>query len=341
MPYALRKSGEVYGIINIKRRWYVRMAKYVTISCIGPRPLVIDESVPPQETVERMKQHWQAQLDRVLPDRPDLIVLPEACDRPDVTRYPLEKRLAYYRVRKYQIRDFFADIARRHRCYITYPAHIEAEDGIWRNTMQLLDRDGNVVGEYHKNNLVPDEYLKTNILYGKDAPIFECDFGRVAAAICFDLNFDELRQQYVQAKPDLIVFPSMYHGGLMQGYWAYSCRAYFAGAIAGQPCTIVTPLGEVAAHSTNYYHFITTRVNLDYAVLHIDENGAFFPEIKKKYGPKVHIHDPGFLGCVLLTSEADDLSVEEIIEEYGLERIDEYFSRSEAARHLPGRMESC
>ena len=75
--------------------------------------------------------------------------------------------------------------------------------------------------------------IEKGSLCGKDAPVFECDFGRVAFAICFDLNFDELRLKYVKAKPDLIIFSSMYHGGLMQAYWAYSCRAYFVGAIAG------------------------------------------------------------------------------------------------------------
>jgi predicted amidohydrolase len=315
------------------------MANYVTISCLGPKPLGIDAAVPAQEAVEQMIQHWQSQLDQVLPDRPDLIILPEACDRPDPVKFPLEQRLAYYRVRKHQIRDFLADIAKRHRCYITYPAHIETGEGSWRNAMQLIDREGRVMGAYHKNHLVPDEYTKTNILYGKEAPIFECDFGRVAAAICFDLNFEGIRQQYVKAKPDIILFPSNYHGGIMQNYWAYSCRAFFAGAVAGLPCTIVNPLGEVTAHSTNYYSFITTKVNLDNAVIHIDENGAQFNKIKQKYGPKIKIHDPGYLGCVLLTSETEEWSVKDIIAEFGLELIDDYFSRAEEARFMPGHIE--
>ncbi|MBM7566145.1 carbon-nitrogen hydrolase family protein [Paenibacillus sacheonensis] len=315
------------------------MAKYVTISCLGPRPLVVDAHAPAQQAVEQMIQHWQRQLDQVLPDRPDMIILPEACDRPDQRTLSQDQKLAYYKVRGFQIRDFLAGVAKRHRCYVTYPAHIEAEDGTWRNAMQLIDREGQVMGAYHKNYLVPDEYDKNNIRYGKEAPIFECDFGRVAAAICFDLNFDGLREQYAKAKPDVIVFPSMYHGGIMQNYWAYSCRSYFAGAIAGLPCTVITPLGEVAAQSTNYYSFITTKINLDYAVIHIDENGAHFLKIKQKYGTNVKIHDPGYLGCVLLTSESQDVTAKEIIAEFGLELMDDYFRRSEASRCMPGRIE--
>lgn len=314
------------------------MANYVTISCLGPRPLAVPADVTDEEAIARMIAHWQAQLDRVLPDRPDLIVLPEACDRPDPLGFPLERRLSYYRARKDRIRDFFADAARRHGCYIVYPAHVEADDGMWLNELQLIDRTGGVTGVYVKNHLTPDEHAKTNILYGREAPIFECDFGRVAPAICFDLNFEELLRRYAAAKPDLIVFPSMYHGGLMQGYWAYACRSYFAGAVAGAPCTIVTPLGETAASSTNYYSFITSRVNLDYVVLHIDENDAKFPAIKRKYGPSVVIHDPGYLGCVLLTSESEDFTADDIVAEFGLELLDDYFARADRSRHEPGRM---
>jgi len=81
-----------------------------------------------------------------------------------------------------------------------------------------------------QGNTLPE--TESGILYGREAPVFDCDFGRVAFAICFDLNFDELRLKYVKAKPDLIVFSSVYHGGLMQAYWAYSCRAHFIGAVA-------------------------------------------------------------------------------------------------------------
>lgn len=315
------------------------MSRYVTISCLGPQPLPVASDVPPQQAVDQMIAHWSSMLERVLPDQPDIIVLPEACDRPSKGTYPKEQRMAYYATRGSQVRDFLADTAARHRCYITYPAHLQMEDGSWRNAMEMIDRDGQVMGVYHKNHLVPAERTEGGILYGKSAPIFECDFGRVVAAICFDLNFEELRRQYEAARPDLIVFPSMYHGGLMQGYWAYSCRSYFAGAIASLPCSIVSPLGETVAQSTNYYPFVTTQVNMDRAVIHIDQNGAHFQAIKQKYGRDVIIHDPGFLGAVLLSSESDAFSVQDVIAEFGLELVDDYFSRATAQRCEPGNVE--
>lgn len=313
------------------------MANYVKVSSLGPAPFRIEAGVPAEEAVQQMIGHWKGMLDRVLPDRPDMIVLPEVCDRPYA--YGREKQLEFYRARGNRIRDFLSDIANKYRCYIVYPSHVPMEDGSWRNAAQLIDRNGDVAGVYHKNHLVPSEYDTNGVLYGKGAPVFECDFGQVACAICFDLNFDELRLKYVKDRPDLIVFPSMYHGSYMQSYWAYSCRSHFVGSIAGLPCTILSPLGDVIAQSTNYYPFITATINMDCAVIHIDKNRYQFPAIKQKYGAKVRIHDPGYLGSVLISSETDEFTIDSIINEFGLERLDDYFHRALEHRRVPGRIE--
>lgn len=316
------------------------MANRVKISCLGPLPYVMDGNVPNEQAVDLMIGHWKDQLDQVLPDRPDIIVVPEACDRPFMRGFPHARTFDYYRYRKNRIRDWLAETARSNNCYITYPAHTQAEDGSWRNAMQLLDRQGNVAGDYHKNYIVPKEYDVNGILYGKEAPLIACDFGTVAPVICFDLNFDELRQRYARLKPDLILFSSMYHGGLMQSYWAYSCRSYFAGAVAGAPCTVLNPVGEVVASSTNYYSFLTTTVNLDYAVIHIDDNHHRFADIKRKYGDGLIIRDPGYVGAILLTSESDAFTAQDVVEEFGLLTLDDYFDGVLAHRCMEGHMEA-
>jgi hypothetical protein len=310
---------------------------HVKIATLGPRPASVDAKADPQQIVERMIAHWQREFSQVLPDRPDLIVVPEACDRP--AGLSRDQCRAYYRVRKNQVRDFFAKVAAENHCYIVYSAAREMDDGTWRNSSTLIDRQGQTVGVYNKNHVVIEETTESGILCGRDAPVFDCDFGRVAFAICFDLNFDELRLKYVQAKPDLIIFYSMYHGGLMQAYWAYSCRAHFVGAIAGLPCEIRNPLGEVVASNTNYFDYVVADVNLDCRLAHLDYNWSRLRELKAKYGPKVQITDPGFLGSVLIASEDDKTSVDEMIAEFKIELLDAYMARALAHRHAPGNIE--
>ena len=308
----------------------------IVVSSLGSFPLQL-RPAGNQQAVEAMIAHWKRELEQVLPDRPDLIVLPEACDRyPAMNR---EERLAYYRFRGDKIRDFFRDAARRNRCYIAYSAAREMPDGTWRNSTQLIDRNGEIAGIYNKNYPTVGETAEWGILAGKEAPVFQTDFGRVGMAICFDLNFHELLERYAKQRPDLIIFSSMYHGGLMQGYWAYHCRSYFIGAIAGPENNILNPLGARVACSTNYLPRVTATINLDYQVVHLDENWEKLEAVKKKYGRGVTVFDPGFVGAVLLTSELDDVTSEEMVREFGIELWDDYYKRSADFRNRPSSLE--
>jgi len=163
---------------------------YVTIATIGPAPASVSSNIEPQQVVERIISHWKGHFARVLPDKPDLIVVPEACDRP--SGFSGEKLLEYYKVRKDQVLQFFVETARENNCYIVYSAYRFMPDGSRRNSSILLDRKGEIAGIYNKNHPTIGE-IENGSLCGKDAPVFECDFGRIAMAICFDLNFDELR----------------------------------------------------------------------------------------------------------------------------------------------------
>ena len=311
---------------------------FVTIATLGPSPITVSADTDPQQVVNRVIVHWKSQFARVLPDEPDLIVVPEACDRPRGLSPDGLKQ--YFLVRKNQVRDYFADVARQNHCYVVYSAKRAVSDGTWRNSSVMIDRQGKVIGTYNKNHPTIGEN-NNGILSGRHAPVIECDFGRVVFAICFDLNFDEIRLKYVEARPDLIVFSSMYHGGMMQAYWAYSCRSHFVGAIAGRatPSEIRNPLGQVLASNTNYFDFAVCTVNLDCALVHLDENWGRLRAMNQKYGSKVKITDPGRLGSVLIASEHDTISIEEMIDEFDIERLDDYFARSLAHRSKPGHME--
>ena len=174
----------------------------VVVSLIGVRaPGKTD--LAGEEALEYMKAFWQKELDQVLPNEPDLIVIPEASDR--FPQLPPDQLRQWYTFRGNKMRDFFAGIAREHHCYIAYAAARLLEDGTCRNSIQLLDRQGEVCAVYNKNHCVPTEKSRMNILCGKDAPVFETDFGRVAMAICFDLNFHELLEKYAVQRPDLII----------------------------------------------------------------------------------------------------------------------------------------
>jgi len=304
----------------------IRAANYVTVATIGAVP-VLDEHQDPQTLVNQVMEFWQKELDQVLPDKPDLIILPEVCDL----------SLAgdeYLRVRKNQVREFFASVARNNHCYIAYGTKRQDDDGLWWNSCIMLDRNGGIAGIYDKNYPTIGE-MEGGIKAGKVAPLIQCDFGKVAVAICFDLNFNELRDHYVEEKPDLIIFSSMYHGGLVQATWAYACRSYFVGSVyKGNPSEIRNPVGDVVATSTNYFDYAIDRINLDVKLVHLDYNWEKLAALKKKYGTAVSISDPGQVGAVMVASEDKNITTDQMIREFDIELLDDYFNRAVGYRYV-------
>jgi apolipoprotein N-acyltransferase len=298
-------------------------SKYVTVATIGSSP-DLDRDQDPQKLVKQVIAFWDRELKQVLPDKPDLIVLPEGCDLSGAGA-------AYRKVRKNQIQDFFSSVARANHCYIAYGTVRDEKEGIARNSCVLIGRNGEIAGIYDKN--FPTIYeMDKKIMPGKEASVFQLDFGKVGIAICFDLNFDELRDKYAAQDPDLIIFSSVYHGGIAQNMWAYKCRSYFVGAVSNNPSQIRNPLGEVIASSSNYQDFVVSRINLDCELVHLDYNQAGLKSLKAKYGPRVTISDPGYLGCVLITSEDEKVNVQQMIKEFKIELLNDYFNRSREVR---------
>lgn len=301
----------------------------VKIATIGASP-TINKNKAPEVLVEQMIGFWQTQLNQVLKSKLDLIVLPEACDVP--TGLSSAEQKLYLKERKTKLLDFFASVAQANNCYIAFGSIHEVGKG-FRNSLILLDRKGKIAGTYHKNFPTIGE-MEDGSIPGDQATVIQCDFGRVGMAICFDLNYDELRSKYMKLQPDIILFSSVYHGGLMQSQWAYSCRSYLVSAIGSVnvPSEIINPLGEIISSNTNYFNYTVATINLDYKLAHLDYNWDRLSKLKTKYGDAVSIHDPGKVGAVMITSEDKTVSVEQMVKEFDIELLDAYFDRSRKFR---------
>ena len=228
-------------------------------------------------------------------------------------------------------------MAQQYSCYITVPVHQkERKSGAVFNVLGLLDRQGELAGVYRKYIPVYPEF-DHGTRPGPGAALIQTDFGPVGGVICFDLNFGELRDQYKKLKPKLLLFSSMYHGGLVQNFWALDVQAFFVGSVyKGTPCTIIDPQGTTLAQSNNYQSWATARINLDYEVVHLDKNQARFDDIHRQYGEAVRIVTTGQVGTSVIYSETAERTAANIVDEFELVRLDEYFdwSRQLRTEHL-------
>src|SRR5690606_40286514 len=171
-------------------------SNYIKIATIGsPRAKISisDKDKDMQSMVDHTIAFWDYKINRVIPDKPDLIVLPELCDFP--IGLSKEERIEYLKIRKNQVINHFSTLAKANNCYIAFGTMLLEGNDNFRNSRILLDRTGKTVGIYDKNFPTIGE-IEAGVRPGTESPVFECDFGSVAFAICFDLNFEELLEQY-------------------------------------------------------------------------------------------------------------------------------------------------
>ena len=295
------------------------MSSHAVVACVSYAPVGGSD----EEVMARTHEDLKGLVARVAgATRADLIVLPETICRTfdeEVPEGPTTRLLA--------------GLAREHGCYVTVPVHQkDPATGAVYNVLGLLDRQGELAGVYRKYIPVYPEF-DHGTRPGPGAHLIETDFGPLGGVICFDLNFGELRAQYKKLKPRLLLFSSMYHGGLVQNFWALDVQAFFAGSVyRSTPCTIIDPQGTTLARSNNYQPWASARINLDYEVVHLDRNQNRYDDIHGKYGDAVRIVTAGQVGTSVLYSETEERTAADIVEEFELIRLDEYFDWSRRLR---------
>ena len=225
--------------------------------------------------------------------------------------------------------ELYMDFAVSTKCHVAGSMKL-AENGHVYNSIAFIGPEGAVAGVYHKVNLTIGE-MEAGLTSGQGAVVVDTSIGRLGGAICFDLNFEDIRKQYTPLKPDILVFPSMYHGGLMQAIWAYQCRSYFVSALPFIGGGILDPFGRPVALTDCYTSIARARVNLDRVMVHLDGNRDKFPDIEKKYPDEVGIDIPPNVGSALITSHTDKRTAMDIVREFELELLDDYFQRARQA----------
>ena len=305
----------------------------VLVSVIGlPRPdLPVEDA-----SVDRAIEYWSNGMDREIGNAPDLVVLPECCDTPPAAAADHAQKARWIRMRGTRVLDAVKAYAKTHGCYVAYSAHRERRDGRFANSSFLVDRAGDVVAVYDK--VFPTtgeiESAACPVVPGDRALVVDTDFGRVGFAICFDLNFGELREAYARQRPDVIVFASMFDGDFLQREWARDCQSYVVAStgLSILPGRVVDPAGGELRNENYYQPTFTARVNTNCRVLHLDFNRDKFPKVVRKYGRKVEFRNPGGVGTFTLLSNDPALPVDDVVREFGLETFTDYMARSRRVR---------
>jgi hypothetical protein len=144
------------------------------------------------------------------------------------------------------------------------------------------------------------------------------------------MNFPEVRDALRLSRPDLIVFPSMYRGGLQAQALAYDTGAFVLTAVSSELGQVVDRAGRVLREST-YETLAVADVNTNSAALHMDFNWGKMDAMLARYGPALTF-DYHTREAFYVVASTLDRDVSEVLAEFDLERPDDYYNRSRRAR---------
>ncbi|WP_434311647.1 carbon-nitrogen hydrolase family protein [Hominifimenecus sp. rT4P-3] len=225
------------------------------------------------------------------------------------------------------------------------------EQGIWQkaqrlkhNSSFLLDRQGRQVYIYDKIYPYPPEFkdakgdvcsmaelMEASVLEEPNVPgtkvgVYDCDFGRVGFAICFDMNFPELWRQMAAQDVELVAWSSAFSGGRNAAfragtnhYYVVSCTSVGRGDcrvadINGDQLLVQYPReGEVA-------NVAKVTLDLDRTIFHKNFNEAVIERIEREYPGRVQVDRSLYAEeeWIILSTEDEDITVGELCEVYGL-----------------------
>jgi predicted amidohydrolase len=225
--------------------------------------------------------------------------------------------------------DRVRELARACKLLIVWPRlEYDADRGV-RNAAILIDRTGDVLGRYDKMFPTVSELAK-GVIPGTDAPCFETDLGRVGLMICFDLNFREAHEALARGAPDLIVFSSMYRGGLQAQALAFELGSYVVTAISSELGLIIDRCGRVLKEST-YEALAVAPINTNSVAIHMDFNRERIDRMLDRFGRDLTV-DFHTREAFVVVEYAGEQDIGELVKEFGLETAADYWARSRRER---------
>src|SRR5579863_20921 len=230
------------------------------------------------------------------------------------------------------LRDTFAKKARQHHCYIVVPTYLleDKEKKLCSNAAILIGRNGEVVGIYRKLHLAVhtgSDSLEGGTTPGKEAPVFNCDFGKLGIQICFDMEYDYGWQELARKGAELVAWPTQSPQTTHPAARAIEHRYYIVSSTWRNNASFFEPTGKITAQIREPAHILVEQLDLSYAILPWSpqlHNGAAF---KEKYGDRAGFRYYEDEDRGIFWSNDPQVPIGEMIRSLGLGETDQEFRR--------------
>jgi predicted amidohydrolase len=242
------------------------------------------------------------------------------------------------------------DAAAKHRISLVLPLLVR-EGATLANRFYLLSRDGSEMGFYQKHTPATGERL-AGVKPAPTAPI-RWEGLTLGGAICIDIYFPQhVFDPQIEAGADLFVIPSMTPAGASLEYCAVTYGVPFVLSYSPWSRILDRDGRELAAggfrSETLRAGFGTplqqATINFDAVSLFADFNQEKLQDVQRHYGDKVRIRFDQPNCLFFLESRSTDLSIDEIMRQFGLVSRRNYFAQLDpeaahrtSAPNSPGR----
>jgi hypothetical protein len=232
-----------------------------------------------------------------------------------------------------QATALLCDTAARLKISLVLPLLVR-DNGVLANRFYVLSRDGDLLGSYQKRFPAPGE-LAAGVEAGDPSPI-RWEGLRIGGGICIDVYYPHVVfDPQIESGADLFVIPSFTPAGSLLDSWAVIYGVPFVLAYSPWSRILDRDGTELAAggyrSETLRYGFgspvLLATVNFDAVTLFADHNQEKLNDVQRHYGRNVRIrfNQPNCL--FTLESRSADLSVEEVMRQFGLVSRRDYFAQ--------------
>ncbi len=184
--------------------------------------------------------------------------------------------------------QWFSALAKKHGVYLSAGTIPElGEDGRIYNTAYVFDRQGRQIAKHRKIHLFDidvkgGQYFRESetLSSGKEATVFDTEFGRVGLCICYDFRFPELARQMVNRGAQIFIIPAAFnmttgpaHWELMHRSRAVDNQVYVVGTAPARDMDasyhswghslVVNPWGEVLCEMDEREGSLRCTLNLE------------------------------------------------------------------------------
>jgi beta-ureidopropionase len=270
-------------------------------------------------------------MEEMVPSKPDIICLPEVFAFTFITdtKYTV-KEVAENAPGP--VTSQFAKFAAAHNCYIICPTYTRSEGNIYISAV-LIDRQGKIVGEYHKMRPTVSE-MELGIKPGKlDPPVFETDFGKIGIQICFDVKYEQGWQALKEKGAQIIFWPSAYASGREISSRAWKHQVYIVTSTLKDTSKICDFDGEAIAQTSRWQrNWVCAPVNLEKAFIHAWPAATMSSEIQKKYGNRIALQTYGEEEWMIIESRDNNLKIADVLKEFKLQTMHDMLNEMGAAQ---------